>query len=83
MAKRDIERADLPPGAEEAADDFSAIPKPSPVPFCGPKRSVFADEPGLGYTNTGQAGEDPQMTSQAEAARMGQPLAVAEQKVRR
>ena len=44
--------------------------------------AMGADEPGFGDADTGYAGQDPQVTGQATAARVSQTLAITEQQVR-
>ena len=41
-----------------------------------------ADESGFGDADTGYAGQNPQVTGQATAARVSQTLAITEQEVR-
>jgi len=82
MPHRDVDRGDTVPGAHHQADKVEAAPELSAGAGLGRRLGVLSHQAGLGDADRGQVQEQTQVTGDAEASRMGEAMAVHEEKVR-
>jgi len=82
VADGDEQRPHPGPGAQHHADGLAAVLEGGRVALVRPRLRVGAHQPALGGADGGQAGEHAQMTSQAEAPRVGDALGVTDHQIR-
>ena len=82
MAGGDVDGAHVGAGAQDRADLLIAVEQRRPRASLAAGFLVGSDEAGLGGADCGRVQQHAEVAGDAEAARVGQALAVAEQQVR-